>query len=357
MSRFLDLEAEGSDEDDISFTEYDLSGLSQVRNNEIEIKNNNEIVGDIEQQELSNNIDEDDKGRGPQSKYWCWTIFGPARPYTDDCSFAVYQREVCPETGREHWQGYCEFPTKRYRKSVQRILNCGKIHIDLRRGSQQDAIKYCTKQDTRKPGTQPYMVGKPSEEGASNDFELAVRAISEGKSVVEIATKHPKTFVRYFKGIERLIALRGAQEPHEFRPMSVGVLWGPTGTGKSRYIVDWCAMLKKSVYRKSYSKGFQSWWDGYIGQEVLHIDDFEGESAIEELLTLLDGYGHNKEWQVKGGTVRISAKYCFFTSNSDPNNWYKDLPQTKQSALLRRLGKIYNMQISTTYALQPYLLY
>ena len=46
------------------------------------------------------------------------------------------------------------------------------------------------------------------------------------------------------------------------------VLWGPSGTGKSRFVAKrWPKAFWKSPEAK--------WWDGYAGQEVVVLDDFK----------------------------------------------------------------------------------
>ena len=48
----------------------------------------------------------------------------------------------------------------------------------------------------------------------------------------------------------------------------VWVLWGPSGTGKSRFVA---ACWPDAFWKAPESK----WWDGYSGQETVVLDDFK----------------------------------------------------------------------------------
>lgn len=63
--------------------------------------------------------------------------------------YLVYQQEICPETGRKHWQGYVEFKSQYGRKAVQLMLGVGECHLEVRRGTAREAAEYCKKEETR----------------------------------------------------------------------------------------------------------------------------------------------------------------------------------------------------------------
>jgi len=93
------------------------------------------------------------------SKYWCFTAFnepsvqilmGKTDPEIEYCT---YQQEQCPGTGRLHWQGYIEFQKKIKRDAVKKILCDLTLHLEKRKGTQQEAIAYCQKDATAVKGT------------------------------------------------------------------------------------------------------------------------------------------------------------------------------------------------------------
>ena len=95
----------------------------------------------------------------------------------------------------------------------------------------------------------------------------------------------------------------------------VWVLWGPSGTGKSRFVAKrWPKAFWKSPEAK--------WWDGYAGQEVVVLDDFKDYAMpLVDLQRLLDWY---PLWvEVKGRSVPMLAKVYVITANTDPEDWYR----------------------------------
>ena len=66
--------------------------------------------------------------------------------------YFVAQKEVCPTSGRLHWQGYIELKDKARLGKVKEVLGCPSAHLEMRRGSQAEAIAYCQR---RRPGRSP----------------------------------------------------------------------------------------------------------------------------------------------------------------------------------------------------------
>ena len=64
----------------------------------------------------------------------------------------------------------------------------------------------------------------------------------------------------------------------------VWVLWGPSGTGKSRFVA---ARWPDAFWKAPESK----WWDGYSGHETVVLDDFKDYGMpLVDLQRLLDWY-------------------------------------------------------------------
>lgn len=63
---------------------------------------------------------------------------------------AVFQTEMCPETGRLHYQGYVSFDNSRRTKFVHELFKgdpkCGLKYTD---GNHAEMYKYCTKEESR----------------------------------------------------------------------------------------------------------------------------------------------------------------------------------------------------------------
>lgn len=73
--------------------------------------------------------------------------------------YAIWQREVCPTTQREHWQGYIHVKTPCRYSKIQEILGDPVAHVEIAGGTPEQNHTYCTKADSRKPGTQPIEIG------------------------------------------------------------------------------------------------------------------------------------------------------------------------------------------------------
>ena len=132
--------------------------------------------------------------------------------------------------------------------------------------------------------------------------------------------------VRCFNQLSR-IATRYAQGVALERRVSV--LWGRTGTGKSR--TAW----EQATFAAYPKDPRTKWWDGYTGQDHVVIDEFRGDIDIAHLLRWFDRYPVLVE--TKGGTVPLRATVIWVTSNLSPRAWYPTLDEETYQALERRL--------------------
>ena len=84
----------------------------------------------------------------------------PYWPEDKGCYYLAANLEVCPSTGREHWQGVACFRTLQPAGKIRGMLGQPSAHVG-QVSSLSDAIAYCTKEETRKAGTQPIIKGEP----------------------------------------------------------------------------------------------------------------------------------------------------------------------------------------------------
>lgn len=93
------------------------------------------------------------------------------RDLPDDVSYLVFNIEEAPTTGRIHWQGYIELTKPMRIPGVKRTLYehwgnktlFNTANLKVRDGTQEQAIAYATKEDTRVAG--PYEFGERARQG------------------------------------------------------------------------------------------------------------------------------------------------------------------------------------------------
>jgi len=229
-----------------------------------------------------------------------------------DCTYCVYQLEMCPDTSRLHYQGYVEFTgQKRYNWVQQNCEGLEGAHLEVRRGTMEEARNYAMKHETRLDGPWEWGFVKPGQ-GSRSDLRAVKRALDEGRPMTYIADNFFGTFLRYQRGLKEYKRIR---MPKRDWAMEVILIIGPTGTNKSR----WC----KANYPDAYWKDGTKWWDDYDGQETVVWGEFYGGCCrFSDLLRLLDRNPMHVE--TKGGYVQFTSRRIIFTSNQEPESWYNN---------------------------------
>jgi hypothetical protein len=232
--------------------------------------------------------------------------------------------ERAPTTGTNHLHACITFTTAKRFGAVKELFPRGNLR---RVRFIEKARDYCQKTDPDywESGERPRM-------GKRTDLDDAVGTLLESRDLTAVATEFPTTYVRYHGGFGAL--LRDTNEPQRSRP-KVYWLFGPTGTGKTKFVVDRCGL--QNVYISS--NGLR-WFDGYNNQQNVLFDDFRS-SHIEfsYLLRLLDGYPVRVE--VKGSSRQFNAKGIYITCPDHPKRMFDwDLLGEDPIQLYRRIYKI-----------------
>jgi len=251
--------------------------------------------------------------------------------------YAVWQLERCPTSGKLHWQGYVELRRSSRMPAAQKAVGLPKgTHFEARKGSREQARDYCMKAESR-VGDMPGVSPGPFEwgewiagQGSRSDLHHAV----ECSSLKEVKEKFPTVYVKYHRGLEKLIV---PKVEYTDKP-EVWILWGEgTGTGKTRSVTSLGADELVSYYRKDAE---EKWWDGYDGQDLVHIDEVGTDShkwMTANIFKTLFDHGPNYVW-AKGLTrIPFTSKYVVLTSNVDPKQWF---PSEKWEVINRRIHKI-----------------
>lgn len=167
----------------------------------------------------------------PQGKRWCFTIHFPsgdvaaaqaalaalAPPAWGDYGGAQIER--APSTGALHLQGFCVFPTNKRLSALKQLHSTA--HWELMRGTLEQSEAYCSKDDTREPGTAPRTWGERPVtvgQGRRTDLSVAVDALRGavgglGERLRAAAAAAPEAYVKFHRGLEALAKVE-APVPH-----------------------------------------------------------------------------------------------------------------------------------------------
>lgn len=235
--------------------------------------------------------------------------------------YLIYGKEV-GEKGTPHLQGFIYFKNQRSFNSVKKLLGT-RYHIEKQMGTNQQAIDYCKKEGIyREIGSPPIgQVGKKCtvEERAAKNKRLRDTSLNELVDKGEISIKE----VRALKNARMDLA----QENKEYTHEGVRGEWyvGPPGTGKSH--------KARSENPGAYIKAQNKWFDGYQGEKVIILDDYDTPTLGHYLKIWTDKWSCSGE--IKGGTVNLQHEKFIITSNYRIEEiWETDI--TLQEAIKRR---------------------
>lgn len=278
------------------------------------------------------------------SRFWIFTFNNYDGIVTAE-DFGKYFRYCCfqeelGENGTPHLQGYLELTRGVRLAAVKKMLP--QAHWEIRRGTQEEAIAYVTKEDTRMAG--PYAIGTPTGgQGKRSDLKDAYNALKSGATALEILESHTEVFFKYQRGLEAARLLLGKKRD-ESRPKEVWYLYGPPGVGKSRLATK----MAPTAFRKQPNS---KWWDGYDGETDVILDDLTaGWFSWSNLMQVLDRYATSVE--LKGGSRQLLSDRIIITSNRRPWELYQDKEGNCKhpiQALLRRITNYLEFAEDGTY--------
>ncbi|HHY52469.1 MAG TPA: hypothetical protein GX499_04400 [Clostridiales bacterium] len=143
------------------------------------------------------------------------------------------------------------------------------------------------KHGTKVPGTQEEWGELPPDQpGHRSDFDRAFEMLESGCSVMEVIREMPP-LLRYKSMLEQTRQeLLAERFRHEFRLLDVTYIFGSTGLGKTRYVME-----KYGYENVCQITGYQhGCFDKYRGEDVMLFDEFHSSLKIQDMLNFLDGY-------------------------------------------------------------------
>lgn len=258
--------------------------------------------------------------------------------------YTVGQLEKGHETEAIHIQFFMNFekPAKIGRITKwDKTIHCEKVLVN------NGADTYCMKEDTRiegpmELGTRPVKVNnkvdwdkvwEKAKEGKLDEIQASVRVVHYTK-LRAIAKDHMQ-----FKDCDHL---RGIW------------IYGPAGSGKSRWVREQAEKHKVRLYPKLCNK----WWDGYQGEELVVMDDLmpEHKCLNQQLKIWADRYDCILE--TKGAAVHAQYQWIIVTSQYTPEEVFTG--DDRDLAAIQRRFQIFNikdidkfeLQVGTGYVVQ-----
>lgn len=261
---------------------------------------------------------------------WVFTLNNPSAGDLDrllgvSTRYCIIGEEVGDVTGTPHLQGYMAFSSLKGLTGVRKLEP--RAHWDVAKGDAAANQAYCSKGGTFHERGEMPMSQLQKGLGEKARWKEVI-SLSESGDWEQIKEKHPSVYVNSLSKLQLI---------NKKRPRSLETLdgdtnheWfvGPPGSGKSKTARE----ENPGAYIKDPSV---KWWDGYNGEDVVIIDDFDKYQVKQggDMKRWMDRYPFQAEF--KGGYELIRPKKVIVTSNYTPAEIWDDV-QT-QLAILRRV--------------------
>lgn len=145
--------------------------------------------------------------RLPRNRNFCFTSFKIEEPkFLENMRYLAYGKEICPETKKEHWQGFVSYKNARDFSAV--IKEFKGDHVEIIKGTIKDNIKYCSKEGKfTEHGELPIS-------GKRNDLtEVAEAIINKTFDKKD----YPTQYIKFHKGITLMQDELEQEEIYEIR--------------------------------------------------------------------------------------------------------------------------------------------
>ncbi len=288
-----------------------------------------------------------------QSRKWQITINNPLdhgfdhdkiRATLDSLKSTLYYC-IADESGSTHHSHiYVVFSSAVRFSTVKNCFN--EAHLEIAKGTSEQNRDYIMKSGkwendqkhgTAIPGTFEEHGEMPVErQGARNDLADLYDMVKAGMSNFEIIEETPEHILHLDKIDRARLMVKAEQFKTTFRNLEVIYIWGSTGSGKTRHVMEKYGY--RNVYRVS---DYDHPFDQYECQDVLLFDEFRSQIKISDMLNYLDGY-----------PIQLPARYnnrqaCYSTvymiSNMPLEQQYPSIREEHMStwlALKRRIHKV-----------------
>ena len=258
---------------------------------------------------------------------------------------------MCDEVGEQgtpHTHLYVAFQNAKEFQTIHRRFYG--VHIEAARGTHQENRDYIRKEgkyrdtdkaDTNLPDTFEESGQLPAESDLRMKQSEAILAMIEaGASNAEILRVYPSAMNHLPRIEQARQTLLEEKYRDAFRGLQVTYIWGKTGVGKTRGIMERYGY--RNVYRVT---NYKNPFDGYKGEPVILFDEFRSSLPLEDMLKYMEGYPLNLPARFSDRAACFEAVYV--VSNIPMEKQYPQVqleePET-WAAFLRRFERIYELQ-------------
>lgn len=245
-----------------------------------------------------------------------------------ELTYLVSGQEICPETKQDHLQVYAEAPRPLSTKMWQQILSAPNAHCESRKGTALQASDYCKKD------AKFIELGELSHQGNSSEWLALHAQIRAGTITVNtIVLEHPQAYHKFGRVLTETETVVNQAKFRDW-VMNVTYIWGSTGTGKTRYVMD------KHGYPNVYIWNYEGKQDEYTGQDTILFDEFKGQIPYNDMLRLLDRYPYTVQRRYRNWPL-VSHNMYIISSRPIEQCYPRQAEQSNGiSELLRRVNSI-----------------
>lgn len=215
---------------------------------------------------------------------------------------------------------------------IEKVLGTSRENRDYIRkeGKWQDSEKGTTSV----PGTfEEYGECPEEHQGKSREADRILELLKDGASNLEVIEEVPGA-MKIIDKVERTRSiLRDTQFSTSWRDLSVTYIFGRTGSGKTRSVMDRYGY--PNCYRVT---DYKHPFDTYDGQDVIIFEEFRGGLKHGDMLNYLDGY-----------PLLLPCRYfnrqacytrVFIITNIPPDSQYINVDRESQEAFYRRIHRV-----------------
>jgi len=168
--------------------------------------------------------------------------------------------------------------------------------------------------------------------------------IKDGATNAEILQEFPY-YMRGMRDVDYVRqTIRAEEYRDKWRDIETTYIWGSTGLGKTRSIMDGYGY--SNVFRvHNYKHPF----DGYMGEGVMLFDEFNSQIRIQDMNNLLDGYPLTLN--ARYNNKQACFEQVFIISNLDLREQYKKEQERHPEvwrAFIRRIDKVIHFMADGT---------